>query len=110
MTISNHTKAKVLKQIKNFSWKFGRGILLFGICFVILYPIITKFMISFMSIEDVYDNSVRYIPRNFTLENYANAFEILELDSIVLTSSSTRNFITYSYVCKYISSIWICKI
>ena len=99
MTISNHTKAKVLKQIKNFSWKFGRGILLFGICFVILYPIITKFMISFMSIEDVYDNSVRYIPRNFTLENYANAFEILELDSIVLTSFLVPGILSLIHMC-----------
>lgn len=99
MVISNHTKAKALKQTKSFLGKFGRFILLFGICFVILYPLITKFMISFMSIEDVYDNSVRYIPRNFTLENYANAFKILEMKKIVLTSFLVPGILSVIHMC-----------
>ena len=99
MTISEHTKAAVLKKTKNFLWKFGRAILLFGICFVILYPIVTKFMISFMSIEDVYDNSVRYIPRNFTLENYVNAFKILELKNIMITSFIVPGVLSLIHMC-----------
>lgn len=99
MIISKYTKLKVLKQIKNFIGKLGRFILLFGICFVILYPIITKFMISFMSIEDVYDNSVRYIPKNITLGNYVNAFEILELDSIIITSFLVPGILSLIHMC-----------
>lgn len=99
MVISNHAKAKVLKQIRNFMGKFGRSILLFGICFVILYPLITKFMISFMSIEDAYDNSVRYIPRNFTLENYTNAFKILEIKKIAITSFLVPGILSVIHMC-----------
>ncbi|MEG0318504.1 MAG: carbohydrate ABC transporter permease, partial [Niameybacter sp.] len=99
MTISAHTKAKILKNTRSFLIKFGRAILLFGICFVILYPLITKFMISFMSIEDVYDNSVRYIPRNFTLNNYVNAFKILEIKDIVWMSFLVPGILSVIHMC-----------
>ena len=97
MITSSHTKA--LKQAKSFLGKLGRFVLLFGICFVILYPLITKFMISFMSIEDVYDNSVRYIPRNFTLDNYVNAFKILELKKIFITSFLVPGVLSVIHMC-----------
>ncbi|MEF9958801.1 MAG: carbohydrate ABC transporter permease [Niameybacter sp.] len=99
MTISAHKKAKILKNTRSFLIKFGRAILLFGICFVILYPLITKFMISFMSIEDVYDNSVRYIPRNFTLNNYVNAFKILEIKDIVWMSFLVPGILSVIHMC-----------
>lgn len=99
MKVTEHARAKALKNTRNFLFKFGRGILLFGICFVILYPIMTKFMISFMSVEDVYDNSVRYIPRNFTLSNYGNAFKILELKKIMWTSFLVPGVLSAIHMC-----------
>lgn len=99
MAISNHAKVKAIKNTKTFLWKFGRFILLFGICFVILYPILTKFMVSFMSIEDAYDNSVRYIPKNFTLSNYVNALKILEFKDIVWTSFLVPGILSVVHMC-----------
>ncbi|MGL4737187.1 MAG: carbohydrate ABC transporter permease [Cellulosilyticaceae bacterium] len=99
MAISNHAKVKALKNTKTFLWKLGRFILLFGICFVILYPILTKFMVSFMSIEDAYDNSVRYIPKNFTLSNYVNALKILEFKDIVWTSFLVPGILSAVHMC-----------
>ena len=97
--ISNHAKVLVIKKTNSILFKILRFILLFGISFIILYPLITKFMISFMSIEDVYNNSVKYIPKNFTLDNYENAIEILEINKIVLTSFLVPGVLSVIHMC-----------
>lgn len=51
-------------------YKFIRAILLFGLCFLILQPLINKFAVSFMMEKDLYDATVISIPRNFTMSNY----------------------------------------
>jgi len=49
--------------------------LIFCICFVILYPLFTKIVVSFMEEQDIYDTTVNLIPRHFTLWNYTMAWE-----------------------------------
>ncbi len=44
-------------------------IFLFGFCFVILYPVVTMILTALMGKADLSDNSVMYIPKNFTLIN-----------------------------------------
>ena len=53
-----------------------RGLLLFGLCFMIIQPILTRFGISLMSEADLYDSTVVLLPRNVTLENYNIVFEL----------------------------------
>lgn len=74
-----HTKRKMDKaKAKKYFFKYVvslvRWIFILGMCFVVLYPLFSKIMISFMSIEDMYNASVRYIPQSFTLSNYLNAW------------------------------------
>lgn len=52
-------------------------ILVIGICFVILYPLIVKFSVSIMEEKDLYDVTVRYVPKHFTLENYKTAWKYM---------------------------------
>lgn len=56
-------------------WLFNifHGLLVLGICFVILYPVLVKLSTSLMMERDLYDVTVNFIPRNFTLENYQTA-------------------------------------
>jgi len=61
-----HKKKKALEII----YKICRTVLLFGLCFLILQPLLDKLSVSFMSEEDLYDSTVISIPRNFTFENY----------------------------------------
>lgn len=49
--------------------------LLIGLSFLILYPFIVKLSNSFMSEQDLIDGTVRFIPRNFTLDNYKIVIE-----------------------------------
>ncbi len=47
-----------------------------GACFLILQPLLMKISISFMSVKDVYDQTVKVIPKVFTVSNYADAIVI----------------------------------
>jgi multiple sugar transport system permease protein len=65
------------KAILDNSYKFCRAILLFGLCFLILQPILDKVSVSFMDQQDLYDSTVISIPRNFTLDNYRTVNDLI---------------------------------
>ena len=45
-----------------FAWIILRFIIIFGICFTIIYPYLVKGIVSFMSTNDIVDSTVMYIP------------------------------------------------
>lgn len=51
-----------------------KAVFLIGFSFIILYPVITMISKAFMQQQDVYDNTVLWIPRHFTLENLSFAY------------------------------------
>ncbi len=55
-------------------WAVFRGILILGISFIIIYPILNQLSLSFMTARDLYDATVRFIPREVTYENFVIAF------------------------------------
>ena len=71
-------KSKVSSTAVSFLWAAFRLILLIGISYTILYPILAKFSLVFMDAKDLTDFSVQWIPKNFTLANIKIASEILE--------------------------------
>jgi multiple sugar transport system permease protein len=82
------------KTLWNGVYKFCRAVLLFGLCFLIIQPLLDKLSVSFMAHQDLYDSTVISIPRNFTLGNYVLAGELLNFRTslfqtvgIVLVSS-----------------------
>ena len=72
-----------VKVKKNITiWQLGRmlghivrAVIIIGICFIILQPLFTKVSVSFMDERDLYDSSVKYIAKHFTLNNYKMAIE-----------------------------------
>jgi len=66
------------KTILDVVYKICRAVLLFGLCFLIVQPLLDKLSISFMEQQDLYDSTVVSIPRHFTLGNYKLAGELLE--------------------------------
>lgn len=56
---------------------FLRAVLLFGLCFLIIQPILNKLTVSFMQEKDLYDATVISIPRNFTVDNYKLASSLI---------------------------------
>lgn len=54
-----------------------RAILLFGLCFLILQPILNKISVSFMTEGDLYNPVVISIPEHFTTDNYKLAATLM---------------------------------
>lgn len=65
-------KTHNLRKIKTgeICWSVLRTFLIIGIAFLILYPIFVKLMSSFKSSADMYDPTVYFLPKNFTLDNF----------------------------------------
>ena len=63
-----------------------RAVLLFGLCFLILQPLLNKISVSFMTEGDLYDPIVISIPMHFTTENYRLAAGLMEFGKSLLNS------------------------
>mgnify|MGYP000738002843 CR=1 FL=1 len=61
----------------NVAYKIVRFVLLFGLCFLILQPLLNKISISFME-RDLYDSTINVIPRHFTLDNFKIAADLMD--------------------------------
>jgi len=66
------------RRIALFFIRLLRAVLLIGICYVIVLPLIHRLSTAFMPIEDLYDQSVRWIPRTPTLRNFRLVWEHME--------------------------------
>lgn len=50
-----------------------RTLLIACICYTILFPLFTKVLVAFMQEKDLYDPTVKYIPKHVTLGNFRSA-------------------------------------
>ena len=63
---------------KKYLFSIFRAILLFGMCFMIIQPILNKFSFSFMAERDLYDTTVILVPKHFSVSNWKIAASLLE--------------------------------
>ena len=63
-------------RAKKFIVSLVRGLLLFGLCFMIIQPMLTRLGTSLMEERDLYDSTVVLLPRHVTLDNYRIVFEL----------------------------------
>lgn len=66
------------KSIKKWFIIICRFILLFGMCFLILQPILNKISISFMEEQDLYNPMVISVPEHFSASNYQLAAQFMD--------------------------------
>ncbi len=67
----------VRKFLTNVFIKLCMAVLLFGMCFMIIQPILQKISLSFMAEEDLYNTTIISIPEHFTTYNYMKAAEFI---------------------------------
>ena len=78
-------KEKVIKFLKGsndkqgFIYSFFRYFLLSVIGFIYLYPLFYMISTSFMSLDDLLDVSINWIPSQFYVDNYVNAAKAMNL-------------------------------
>ena len=67
-----------------------RLVFLIGMSFVMVYPVLFILSAAFKNIQDVYDPTVVWLPKNFSLEPLKLALEVLDFEnSIIRTLSVT---------------------
>jgi multiple sugar transport system permease protein len=58
------------KTVNKWAWILLRFIIIFGIAFMIVYPVFIKFITALKSSNDMYDPTVMFIPKEPTLNNF----------------------------------------
>lgn len=75
----------------SLAWSFTRMVLVVGICFIIIYPILVKLSSSLMSVEDLFDLTVSWIPKRFSFQtivgNYRDVFREMNYPRAFLNST-----------------------
>jgi len=75
-------KATITRKVISFA----RALLLFGLCFMIIQPLLTRFGTSLMAEKDLYDSTVVLVPRNPTLDNYRIVFDLTDFPRSMLNT------------------------
>lgn len=63
-----------------------RWLLVFGLCFMIIQPLIIRFVNSLKPEIDLYDPTVKLVPRTVTLENYAIVLGLTDMPNSMLNT------------------------
>ncbi|MBQ6061824.1 carbohydrate ABC transporter permease [Clostridiales bacterium] len=58
------------RRVKEIVVSVVRALLMFGLCFMIIQPMLTRFSMSLMEEKDLYDSTIILLPRHVTLDNY----------------------------------------
>ncbi len=71
-------------------WWIIRGALLFGLSFILTYPLLFMMSNSFKPVIQNYDPSIIWIPKSLTLENFRNAIEIMNFKTSLFNTVSVN--------------------
>ena len=74
------------KNMQSFVWKIFRFLLLVGISYIFLFPVLYMLSIAVRGPETVNDPSIVWIPREISLSSVKTAIEILEYPRAVMTT------------------------
>lgn len=83
-----------LEKSKLWLWKAVRTVMIVGFCFIILFPLFLRLSVAFRSKADIYDPTVLWIPRHFTLDNIKIAMEATQyfpalLNTFLISAGTT---------------------
>lgn len=79
-------KHGMITKIKRIAWSIVRGVILLGICYIILYPIFIKVLDGFKSYNDLVDPNVNFFPRKLTLEYYKEVLALMDYKNALLNT------------------------
>lgn len=68
---------KIKNKAVDTTWVITRTLLLIGLGFILLYPVIYMITIAIRPASQVMDPSVVWIPKTFTLGNFITVFEVM---------------------------------
>ncbi|MBR1740057.1 MAG: carbohydrate ABC transporter permease [Ruminococcus sp.] len=66
------------KKVIGAAWPIFRFLILFGLCFIILYPLIFMLSTAFRPSEQMNDPSIVWLPKSFTMNNVKEVMEVMD--------------------------------
>ncbi|MFW5985330.1 MAG: carbohydrate ABC transporter permease [Halanaerobiaceae bacterium] len=84
--LSYQKKRKIKEKTVQIVIAVLRAIFIIGVSYIILKPLITKMSSSFMLERDLFDQTVKWIPRNPTVQHYLKAGKLMNYPRAVLNS------------------------
>ncbi len=66
------------KLLIDKTWPIFRALIVFGLCFVILYPLIFMVSVAFRARADMADPTVLWIPRTWTMQNVKDVIRAMD--------------------------------
>lgn len=87
MRMSKHKKDALVKKTRGAMWSTLRLLLLGGLVFIILSPLIYYLSNAFKSYADMYDVTVKYIPREPTLNNFRMLIKFIDYPVTMLKTT-----------------------
>ena len=94
-----HTAYLRRKAVVTKVWPFFRFLILFGLCFVILYPLIYMFSTAFRPNIQMTDPSVIWLPKSLTLSNMIDTWEVMDF------GMTLWNTVKLNLVCSLLSVV-----
>ena len=95
------TKYVIKSRLKKICISVGRALLLFGLCFMIIQPLIIRFSTSLMVESDLYDSTIVLLPRNVTLDNYKIVADLTNFPKSMVNTLWTSLLVS---VCQVVSA------
>lgn len=74
------------RRAKQIGISVVRALLLFGLCFMIIQPMLIRFSTGFMEEPDLYDSTIVLVPRHLTLDNYRIVFDLTDFPRSMLNT------------------------
>lgn len=74
------------QKLVGMVWPIFRFFILFGLSFVILYPLIFMFSTAFRPSDQMSDPSIIWIPKTFTLSNIKDTWDVMRYDSTIFNT------------------------
>ena len=74
------------RRSKSIAISVIRALLMFGLCFMIIQPMISRFSMSFMEEKDLYDSTIVMLPRHVTLQNYVDVAALTSFPDSMLNT------------------------
>ncbi|MGF7141818.1 multiple sugar transport system permease protein [Anaerotaenia torta] len=94
-----------VKKPQRKLWAVVRHILLIGISFIILYPILFMISNAFKPVEQYYDPSVIWIPKGITLKNFSVVLMVIDFGKVLTNTVliSLLPALIQTCVCMYVA-------
>ena len=87
------------KKTFDFIWAVIRSVLLIGIGYLIIYPMLITLITSFMPVEDVYDPTVILIPTAVNFNSYIAMWEYAKIPQLYWSSFSSSLIFALLQMC-----------